>query len=95
MRSLGDLPWALIGAAYAVASAVTFVVYAIDKRRARRAEWRVPEATLQTLALLGGFPGAYAARRAFRHKTRKVGFSWTLHAIAALHLAAWVAWFAI
>jgi uncharacterized membrane protein YsdA (DUF1294 family) len=43
---------------------------------------------LLTLALLGGSPGAYAGRAAFRHKTRKQPFSRELHTIAAFQLVA-------
>ena len=56
------------------------------------------EARLLGLAFLGGSPGAYAARRLFRHKTRKQPFSGNLHAIAVLQLAvlaAFGAWFAL
>lgn len=70
-------------------SAVAFVAYGFDKRRARRGGRRVPERTLQGLAAAGGWPGALAGRRFFRHKTRKRAFSLGLYAITALHLALW------
>tara|TARA_B100002051_G_C16273480_1_gene410040 strand:+ start:194 stop:514 length:321 start_codon:yes stop_codon:yes gene_type:complete len=57
-----------------VLSAVSFVVYAWDKWRARRAGYRVPEKTLQLLALCGGWPGALLGQRVLRHKTRKTRF---------------------
>ena len=49
---------------------VTFAVYGIDKRRARRGAWRVPEKTLFLLPLLGGSIGALLGMRVFRHKTK-------------------------
>ena len=66
---------------------MTFVVCAWDKRRAKRSGARVPERTLQLLALLGGWPGAHAARVVLRHKTRKRGFTLVLWAITMLHIA--------
>jgi uncharacterized membrane protein YsdA (DUF1294 family) len=77
---------------YAVASVVTFVVYGIDKRRARKGRWRIPEATLHALELCCGWPGAIVARRVFRHKLNKPKFTIVLYAVATLHVLAWVWW---
>lgn len=52
-----------------VVNVVTFIVYGVDKWRARRGKWRVPEHTLLGLAAVGGSIGAWAAMRCFRHKT--------------------------
>lgn len=54
---------------------VTFVVYADDKRRAKRHSWRTSEATLVTLAAIGGSVGALLAMLVFRHKTRHNQFT--------------------
>lgn len=61
-------------AGYLLVSAITFMAYAADKSAARQGRWRVPEASLHLLALLGGWPGALLAQRMFRHKTRKQPF---------------------
>lgn len=53
---------------------ITFFVYGNDKRRARREQWRIPERTLITLALLGGSAGALAGMYFFHHKTKKRRF---------------------
>lgn len=65
-----------------------------DKRQARLGRWRVKESTLLMLALLGGSPGAFAGRAAFRHKTRKQPFVTQLWLIVALQAvaAAALAW---
>ena len=65
-----------------------FAAFGIDKIKAEAGRWRVEEATLLMLALLGGTGGAYAGRALFRHKTRKQPFSARLHAIAAAQLLA-------
>jgi uncharacterized membrane protein YsdA (DUF1294 family) len=75
--------------AYAALSLAAFLAYGWDKRRARTGGRRVPERTLHMLALLGGFPGAFAGMRVFRHKTRKVLFLAVLVLAAGLHAALW------
>lgn len=59
---------------YAALSAAAFIAYALDKSAARQGRWRIAENTLHLLALLGGWPGALAAQRLLRHKTRKPAF---------------------
>lgn len=51
-----------------------FLCYGLDKRRARKRQWRIPEASLLTLAFAGGAAGAWAGMWVFRHKTRKTKF---------------------
>lgn len=67
---------------------LTLAAFGIDKLKARSNRWRIPEAALLWLALLGGTPGAYAGRALFRHKTRKQPFSGRLHAVAAVQVVA-------
>jgi uncharacterized membrane protein YsdA (DUF1294 family) len=52
-------------------SVPAFAMYGIDKRQAGRGAWRIPEAYLHALALIGGVLGAWAGRAVFRHKTRE------------------------
>lgn len=59
-----------------------------DKKRAQAGERRIAEADLLGLALIGGSPGAFLARRIWRHKTRKEPFSTRLKLIAALQAGA-------
>lgn len=71
-RTALDWRWLLaIGLAL---SAATYGAYAWDKRLARDQEWRLPEARLHLLELLGGWPGAFVAQRRLRHKCSKVRF---------------------
>ncbi len=46
-----------------------------DKRRAQKGEWRISEAGLFTLVLLGGGVGGIVGMYAFRHKTKKLKFT--------------------
>lgn len=70
---------------------LAFAAFGVDKIKAEAGPWRVKESTLLTLALLGGTPGAYAGRAAFRHKTRKQPFSSRLHTVAVFQVLALVA----
>lgn len=81
--------WLLIPAWYGVASVVSLVLYAWDKRRARRGGWRTREKTLHLVDLAGGWPGGLAARRLLRHKTRDVRFRVLFWLIVALHVVVW------
>ncbi len=69
-------------------SGVTVWMYWHDKRRAERGGWRTPESTLHFAGLLGGWPAAFLAQRAFRHKTAKASFQAAFWGIVALHQAA-------
>lgn len=87
-RSLGGIPlvdwlWIL----YLVYNTVVFLVYAVDKWKARRGRWRVSEATLLWLALLGGAAGALLAIYLVRHKTKKPVFAWGVPAMLAAQAA--------
>jgi len=66
-----------------------------DKRRAIAGARRIPEADLLGLALVGGSPGAFAARQLFRHKTRKQPFSTQLMLIAAIQAGVAIGLFAL
>ena len=65
-----------------------FAAFGIDKAKAEAGKRRIAESTLLLLAFLGGAPGAYAGRAAFRHKTRKQPFSRELHTVAVVQVVA-------
>ena len=64
----------LIGAYVLFINALTYWIYAIDKRRAQAGEWRISERALHLAELLGGWPGALMAQRRLRHKCSKFSF---------------------
>ena len=85
-----DLPlWVVV--LYAGMSAVTLVVYAIDKSAAANGRWRTSETTLLALGILGGWPGAVIGQQLLRHKTRKAHFQWVFWVTVAVNVAAFVA----
>lgn len=87
-----------LATAFIAMNFLAFAAFGIDKAKAEAGRRRISEATLLLLALLGGSPGAYAGRAAFRHKTRKQPFSRELHTIAVLQvmvLGTAVGWIAL
>ena len=55
---------------------VTFLVYGIDKVKAKHNSWRISEATLLTLAVVGGVIGALLGMKVWRHKTQHKKFKY-------------------
>ena len=76
------------------ASLLDFALMGVDKWKAKRDAWRIPELTLWAFALLGGAPGGYLGMRCFRHKTRHWYFKFGFPALAVLDLTALV-WLAL
>ena len=66
---------------------LAFSAMGLDKRKARRGAWRVPERTLLGLAAIGGSVGAICGMRTFHHKTLHKRFRYGLPAILLLQLA--------
>lgn len=67
-------------------SCLGFVLMGVDKRRARRGAWRVPESTLWAVALLGGGLGGTLGMEVFRHKTRHRAFRYGFPLAAAVEM---------
>ncbi len=71
---------------YAVLNVISFALFAIDKRKAVKNKWRIPEATLigaSVFGIFGGFCGMYL----IRHKTKKPKFYLGLPAILIAEIA--------
>lgn len=86
--------WQLLGLYLLAVNLTAFFLMGIDKRKARRDAWRVPEKTLFLPAVLGGALGGILGMRVFRHKTKhwyfKFGFPTLL--ILQLALGGWLIW---
>lgn len=72
-------------------NAAGFLLMLLDKRKAIKKQWRIPEATLMTVAALGGSVGSLAGMYLFRHKTRHPKFTLGIPAILAAQIL--VCWF--
>ena len=66
---------------------LAFILYGVDKHKARKGAWRIPEATLLLAAFLGGSLGALLGMEIFRHKTRHWQFKILVPVFLVLHIA--------
>ena len=73
-------------------NAAALALMLVDKQKAQRGAWRIPEATLMGVALIGGSLGTIAGMYLFHHKTRHWQFAFgipimmVLHVCLAIHL---------
>ena len=69
-----------------VINVVTFLVYGIDKWKAKQGSWRISEATLLILAVIGGSIGALLGMKVWRHKTQHKKFKYGLPLILIIQI---------
>ena len=70
-----------------VVNTLTFLLYGIDKHKAKKARWRISEATLLMMAVIGGSIGAWAGMRLWHHKTMHKKFKYGIPLIILLQVA--------
>ena len=66
---------------------IGFVIMGVDKLKAKKRAWRIPESTLFVVALIGGSLGTTIGMHAFRHKTRHWYFLYGMPAILLIQIA--------
>jgi uncharacterized membrane protein YsdA (DUF1294 family) len=66
---------------------VTFLVYGIDKWKAKQGSWRISKATLLMLAVIGGTIGTLLGMQVWRHKTMHLKFKYGLPLILVAQIA--------
>ncbi len=71
----------------AAVNLLAFVLYGVDKLKAKKGAWRIPEATLLLVAFLGGSLGALLGMEVFRHKTKHAKFKVLVPLFLILHIA--------
>ena len=69
-----------------VINVVTFLVYGIDKWNAKQGYWRISEATLLILAVIGGSIGALLGMKIWHHKTMHKKFKYGLPGILIIQI---------
>lgn len=83
-----SLDWKIYGIfCYLAVNIIVFLLYAIDKYKARHHKWRIPESTLLWSAVFGVF-GALLGMYVMHHKTRKVKFYLTVPLILIVEVVA-------
>ena len=65
----------------------SFLLYGIDKYKAKKGRWRISEATLLTMAAIGGSIGAWAGMRLWHHKTMHKKFKYGMPVIIIMQIA--------
>ena len=63
------------------------MMYGIDKLKAKKGKWRISEATLLMIAIVGGSIGAWAGMRIWHHKTMHKKFQYGIPAIIIMQIA--------
>jgi uncharacterized membrane protein YsdA (DUF1294 family) len=84
-KLVGRNDWRLVVGCALGMSAIAFLMYCLDKLRAKHGQWRMAESTLHLVAALGGWPGAYLAQKHFRHKSCKKRFILIFWLIVTVH----------
>ena len=83
----------ILGAYVVLINIVAFCFYFIDKRKARKGAWRIPESTLILQAFIGGSIGALLGMYLLRHKTQHIKFQICVPLAFFLHIALVVGYF--
>ncbi len=70
-----------------VINLVSFMMFGIDKYKARRGQWRISEATLLAVAAIGGSIGAWMGMKVWHHKTLHSKFRYGVPIMLLVHIA--------
>ena len=71
---------------------ITFIAYGIDKLKAKKGKWRIPEATLLLLAIVGGSIGAWCGMKVWHHKTMHKKFRYGIPLIIVVQIGLCLYW---
>lgn len=76
--------YTILGVAVAAISLITFILYGLDKYKAKHGLWRIPEKVLLGFSFCGGALGGILGMAVFRHKTKRE--HWYFRAVNILGL---------
>ena len=69
---------------------ITFFIYGLDKLKAKKGKWRIPEMTLILLAIAGGSIGAWLGVKVWHHKTMHKKFKYGIPLIVILQIIVFI-----
>lgn len=69
-----------------IINALGLILMLVDKQKARRGAWRIPERTLMSVAAIGGSLGSFIGMQLFRHKTKHPKFYIGVPLMLAIHV---------
>ena len=79
----------------ALVNLIAFIAYGIDKRRAIKKRWRIPEITLIMFAAIGGSIGSLVGMFLWHHKTKKLKFLFCVPCLLILWITAGICIFVL
>ena len=68
-------------------NALSFILFGLDKYKAKKGKWRISEATLLMMAVIGGSIGAWTGMRLWHHKTMHKKFKYGIPIIIILQIS--------
>lgn len=71
---------------FVIVNLVTFIIYGLDKWKAKKSKWRFSEAMLLKLAIIGGSIGAWLGMKTWHHKTMHKKFKYGVPTIIIIQL---------
>jgi uncharacterized membrane protein YsdA (DUF1294 family) len=88
-----DIQWKAVLIYLFAINLAAFLAMGLDKWKAKKNAWRIPEKTLFLLVILGGSVGGILGMQLFRHKTRHWYFKWGFPAIFIAQILLVLCWY--
>lgn len=86
LEEMQSILWWSFGVYLLVINIIAYVMYGMDKQRAKRRKWRISEQKLLLVTAIGGSLGAWFGMRNFRHKTKHWKFRIMVPVCLCLHM---------
>lgn len=87
---MNDKLYTIVTIYMVIMSIIGFVIMGIDKKKAIKRGWRIPERTLLLIAFMGGALGSFIGMHFFRHKTKHIKFVVLLPLALLLNILLWL-----